>query len=119
MGWLIFALFLLILLGILGFLNAKRKQKKVQKSSFPLDSKVWDACEKSSKYVGNFEVDANEIGTVDWLELADGGPALSDFKFVVKWRSYGTTCDYKIVATPSGEIGGAVQTSEKYSLILS
>ncbi len=118
MGWLIFGLFLLILLGILGFLNAGRKRKKALKSNRPLDEKVLDACKNNSNYVGNFVVQETEIGDIDWLELTNGAPALSDFTFVVKWRSYGTKCDYKIVATSSEEHGGVVKTSEKYSLSL-
>ena len=118
MGWLLFGLMFMISIALIGSVYARIQRNKKYTNDHPLGHRIREECAKSSNYVGNFAIELSEMNDFDWLELSNSDSKLDDFSFTVKWRNYGTRCDYRIVATSSEETGADTITSEKYSLNL-
>ncbi len=118
MGWLLFGLMFMIMLALIGTIYARIQHNKKYKNDHPLGRRIREECENSSNYIGNFAIESSDMNDSDWFELSESDPKMDDFSFMVKWRNYGTRCDYRIVATSSEETDEVTKTSEKYTLNL-
>ena len=116
MGWLLFGLMFMVMLALIGSIYARIQRNKKYKNDHPLGERILVECENNSNYVGNFDIEASEMNDSDWLQLSENEPKFDDFRFMVKWRNYGTRCDYRIIATSSEETGAVTKSSEKYTL---
>ena len=114
MGWLVVGLSLLLILGLIKrFFPARKKFGRHRAADVEIYDRVLRECTESDARSGEFDLDLDEISSLDWLELGTHAYTKEQFKALVKWRNQGTQCIYKYVASAGEGEEEVTKSSQK------